>query len=318
MHLFQAETINDIYPGVIAEVLENGVSNSPRGKNTRDLGLSCIEVTDPRKRIVTNQKRKINPYFMFAEFLWIATRSNRADMIGHYNRRMWEFSDDGYSLYGAYGPRLMFQIPNVIAKIKADPSTRQAVATIFRPLDGATQTKDFPCNIMLHFLPRNGLLDLIVYVRSQDVKLGLPYDFYHWSIIQEMVASETGLPVGKYSHICGSLHAYEADLDSLSSIVNSEPEHSLESGFESAANKFISNIKEITDIESSLRRGSIKTQTDIERILEKIEAIGEADVIKDQLQALAYYKIRRNEAIDKAAILDSIEYCDLIKHLGWE
>lgn len=315
MKLYEALTIDDVYPALCEDILVLGEEHSPRGMLTKDLGSVAIVINEPWSRIITNRRRKINPYFMFAEFLWIVTRSHRADMVAFYNKKMWDFSDDGQSLYGAYGPRIMYQIPSIVQKIKQDPHTRQAIATIFKPKDQIVITKDFPCNIMLHFLPRKEKLDLIAYARSQDVFLGLPYDFYHWSLILEMVANTLGMQVGQYTHICGSIHAYERDFERLDNIANTEDEDILPQFEEALASGLPDNIRTISTVEYKNRKSTV---LDFDDACREIGFLKEPEIIKNHLKALAYYKIRPKAGQDKAQAIAQTGYEDLLVHLGWQ
>lgn len=317
MILFEAETLDDVYPKLCLEILNHGEPLSPRGLATLDLGTVSIQIAQPWYRLLTNRRRKINPYFLFAEFLWIFTRQSRVDSIAFYNKNMWDFSDDGRSLFGAYGPRLMWQIPNIINKIRLDRGTRQAVATIFKPTDLTTSTKDFPCNILLHFIPRQNILDLNVYVRSQDILLGLPYDFYHWSFILEMIATELEMYTGSITHICGSLHAYEKDLSKITNISESTEDDCINIE-EPNIGRFIENFHNIDNIEFKNRRSRVD-QEYFDKSAEEISNLNISQVIKDQLGTLLYYRTRKNDDFDHDKIIKVTGgYEEYIKFLGWQ
>ena len=315
MEVFDAETIESVYPDIIKYILLNGEKHSPRNIATLDIGPTSIVIENPRPKIITNQIRRINPYFMIAEYLWITTQNNRADMVGFYNKKMWQFSDDGRTLYGAYGPRLMIQIPNIINKINLDKSTRQAVATIYQPRDQTINTKDFPCNIMLHFLPRGGWLDLVVYVRSQDIYLGLPYDFYHWASLLEIVANQTSLEVGTYTHICGSLHAYESNLEILTQIAEEEPK--IINLKEKIKTSLIFNIHQVSTLEFKIRKMAFTNMNQITDMCSEIDSIQEDESVKDMLLCLLYYRTRRSNDLQVTHEICR-SYAPLIEHLGWQ
>lgn len=319
MILFEGETLDDVYPQLCSKILEDGHENSPRGLKTFDLGTISTTIYNPWFRILTNKRRRINPYFLFAEFLWIAARQDRVDMLGFYNKKMWDFSDDGRKLHGAYGPRLMWQLPNIVSKIKADRNTRQAVATIFKPYDQQVQTKDFPCNIMLHFIPRDGRLDLNVYVRSQDILLGLPYDFYHWSLIQEMVAAEVTMDIGKIEWICGSLHGYERDYRIIEEISRSTSDDVIKIE-EPLVTKLVESQHEIIGMEFRNKKADV-TESFFTSAVEEIQKMNQDQVIKFQLSTLLYYRTRKKEnfGIPKEERLKATgPYSNLITFLGWD
>jgi thymidylate synthase len=64
----------------------------------------------------------------------------------------------------------------------------------------------------MQFFVRERKLDAVVYMRSNDIYLGLPYDVFVFTMLQELFALELGLELGRYHHMVGSLHLYEADI----------------------------------------------------------------------------------------------------------
>lgn len=70
-----------------------------------------------------------------------------------------------------------------------------------------------PCTCTLQFLNRQDGLDLVVYMRSNDVFIGLPHDVFCFTMLQELVATSVGVDVGQYIHVVGSLHLYDNDAE---------------------------------------------------------------------------------------------------------
>ena len=57
-------------------------------------------------------------------------------------------------------------------------------------------------------------------MRSNDSYIGLPHDFFAFTMIQEIVARTLDCGLGAYKHFVGSLHLYEDDLDSAQGYIN--------------------------------------------------------------------------------------------------
>jgi len=147
---------------------------------------------------------------MIAEWLWIMAGLSNVAMLDKYNTKMYQFSDDGNTLAGAYGPRLMPQMSYVLSKLKQQDS-RQAVATIWTP--SPRDSKDIPCTISLQWFVRDKHVHCTINMRSSDVWLGLPYDFFNFSQVTNWVAANMNLPMGSVTMNLASSHLYETHFD---------------------------------------------------------------------------------------------------------
>jgi len=227
-----ANSIDDLYILALKRILKEGIQVTARGLNFKEVRFQHLILTNPRARIIQNPERKLSKRFAMGEFIWIMSGKCSLDQIEFYNKRMKDFSDDGISLHGAYGPRLRHwslqhgdvdQLENCLQRLKNDMYTRQASIVILDPaIDFTVKTKDVPCNNYLQFLYREGKLDLLTYVRSNDMFLGFPYDVFEWTMLQEIFACSLNVELGEYHHIVGSLHLYEQDLKKAQNIINCE------------------------------------------------------------------------------------------------
>ena len=204
----KADSIDSLYSMCITQILENGEMTHPRGFNCLELSPCSITLTDPQNNILVNDKRKARWYFMGAELLWILMGRKDVEMISFYNSRISQFSDDGKEFFGSYGPKIVDQLPYVIETLTRDPWSRQALINIWR--EKPPITKDVPCTVVLHFIRRPvNKLNLVVYMRSQDIWLGFPYDVHNFTCLQNIVASMLNIKLGTFTLIQGSLHLYE-------------------------------------------------------------------------------------------------------------
>lgn len=203
---FKHDTMPEAYKAIIQHLLHNGQFVSPRGMQTKELIGHSFTLYQPIYNVVTQASRKLNPSFLAGELLWMLTGTNDARLITPYNKQIGQYSEEGF-FKGAYGPKLMEQLPYVIQTLSEDPESRQALLTLWRERPG--KSRDIPCTISMQFFIRNDLLDMVVYMRSNDAWLGLPYDVFNFTMIQQYVASFFGISPGWYHHHVGSLHLYE-------------------------------------------------------------------------------------------------------------
>jgi len=170
----------------LSSLLAFGAKVSPRGASTLEYPHAtwCV---DSRRPVLRVPERKLSYQFMVAEAFWILTGDNRVATIAPFNRRISDFSDDGETFFGAYGPRIADQLPYVICKLVADPCTRQAGLTIWR--ENPPPTKDVPCTVAVFFSIRDKKLHGHVFMRSSDVWLGIPYDVFNFSMLIHYVCA---------------------------------------------------------------------------------------------------------------------------------
>lgn len=251
----QASNFGDLYKTVIKTVLRDGVKRHVRGFKTKELLCQTLVLTNPKDCLLTTPSRKLNEAFQVGEMVWILTGNDDLAQISYYNKNMAKFSDDGHVLAGAYGPRIHMQKRYIIDLLKKDPDTRQAVLTIWSP--SPKPSKDIPCTVMMHFLKNEmGDLDLIVYMRSNDIFLGLPYDISTFCCFLMLVAHEVGLSVGSYYHVAGSLHAYEHDFDKLEKIADDAPSSRCWPEIGECGFGFLGLLDQLRSMEKNIRLGT--------------------------------------------------------------
>lgn len=206
------QDINEAYVFFL-EQLKTARESKPRGMKIKEcLGVS-FTLANPRNRITRNHLRKMSLSFAYGEFLWYLRGSDRLDVIQYYSKMYSNFSDDMSTVNGAYGTRIFGgklsqwdQVKEILVK---DPESRQAVISIHQPRDLFIDSSDIPCTCTLQYFIRNGKLNAITYMRSNDIYLGMPYDVFSFTMLQEMLATELNVELGTYTHMVGSLHIYE-------------------------------------------------------------------------------------------------------------
>ena len=208
-------------------ILKYGNVISPRGMLTREILHANQLVCDMARPVVTTKERKLNYKFMAAEALWILAGRNDVESLTKHVPRMSDFSDNGETLAGAYGPRIFSQLKYIFDTLVKDPATRQAVLTIW---DRNPQpSKDIPCTVSMCFSIRDGKLHLHAYMRSSDAWLGIPYDVFSFSMVGIFVCLRlnkmfgVNLAPGVLSITATSSHLYERDWQKAEEILTLDP-----------------------------------------------------------------------------------------------
>lgn len=236
MYTLSAKNLNDAFLQLAKLMLAEGKPVTSRGMATFELHPVFLEIRNPTQRFLSLIGRKNNPMQTIYETLWVLSGRSDIEALSYYMPRAKDFSDDGKVWRGGYGPRLFRwgeqldeawggtnQIQGVIDAFKKDRATRQAVIQIWDPdQDGPeNESKDRPCTNYLHFMARDGKLDLMVVMRSNDLLWGFSsINVFEWTFLQELIANIAGFGVGKYYHVVDSLHVYMNHVGRLVDIVN--------------------------------------------------------------------------------------------------
>lgn len=180
--------------------------------------MRSFTIENPCDRYITLGDRNVSLPAQIAETMWILTGRNDIKWLSNYLPRAKDFSDNGITWRGGYGPRLRDKVfadtdplENVVKMLKEDPDTRRAVISIYNNgLDLGVDSKDIPCNNWLHFIIRDGHLHLNVATRSNDLFWGWSgINQFEWSALLEIVAGLVGVGVGFITYNITSLHLYE-------------------------------------------------------------------------------------------------------------
>jgi thymidylate synthase len=218
MFLLECDSIPEVYTQVLQLVIEKGKAIQPRGYKCLEISPLCISASSPRKRLFGTPGRNENPIFAYIEGLWVLTADDSPIIPSHYVKQTLCYINPQTGRFdGAYGPRIrnasgIDQLTAAYQRLLNDRDTRRAVITIFDPTkDCASNSLDIPCTVSWQFLIRDNKLDMIAYMRSNDLFRGFVYDTAEFQWFQEILAGWLGVEVGKYFHIVGSAHVYLSD-----------------------------------------------------------------------------------------------------------
>jgi thymidylate synthase len=239
-NLSEELTPNWYYPKVCQAVSNapetNPIQSGPaHGRKTKELHPTMVVIPNPRPRIISSFGRVVNLPFALAEVIQILGGINDPQALKYYNSKIIEVQgdipvdgteSDVTRFNAAYGERVrragpytiwnrsnttIDQLEHVISALKKDPNSRQASIVIGDAFwdNVSIETKDRACNVYAHAMIRDGKLDWMQIMRSNDIIWGLPYNLTQWGHVQEYVATQLNVPIGQYTLVQDSLHVYE-------------------------------------------------------------------------------------------------------------
>lgn len=206
--------LDEILSSLCTYVLEYGDLVSTRNKLTREIYPCNFVLENVSNRCIVNPKRKWSMPLALGELAWHLDGSDSLEHLTYYASQWGHFSTGNKIVESCYGKKIFrgenSQWKRLINLLKEDPFSRRAVLSFHNGNNTLRHDlNDVSCTVSLQFLIRKGRLDAITYMRSNDVILGLPYDIFLFTMLQEILARELGVECGRYFHNVGSMHIYE-------------------------------------------------------------------------------------------------------------
>lgn len=241
MRVFFGKQPQEIYFDQLETLIRDGERVDVRGRMTVEL-LDCVtEVHAPWDPCILMPSRRWNPWLAMSEGLWILAGRNDVAALKPYNSHIVDFSDNGETMYGAYGKRMFNQIDPLINRLKADPSDRRAVLQIWDARSDELDTmpgiqgdltapsKDPPCNNLVYFKLRDNKLHMTVICRSNDIHWGLyAVNLPTFAMLQQYIAARLGVGLGIQRHLSNSLHFYVDDTRANTITIHMLGEHHIQ------------------------------------------------------------------------------------------
>lgn len=218
--------IDTVWVNLLREICNLGSAQNPRGQQTREI-IANQTVVNMARPIITNPYRELGYKFLAGEAWWILSGDNRVSTISPYSRAISRFSDDGETFFGAYGPKIIAQIPYILDTLHNDPESRQAVINIWR--ESPPKSKDIPCSLSVEFLIRNNRLHCLYTMRSSDAWLGWVYDVFNFTMLTSYILLELTkdgkfpqLELGGLVLTAGSQHLYDRDAEGVARVLTNK------------------------------------------------------------------------------------------------
>ena len=224
MQVLEVRNVHDAFIRGIALLDEENFKSPSRNGTVYQARTPVTTVYErPKERVLFWEERDANPFFHFMEGLWMLDGRNDLEFVKYYAKNMENYSDDGESLWGAYGWRWRSyfgydQLKVIIERLKKDSEDRRSVLQMWdAENDLGRNGKDVPCNTNIYFKEDpTGRFQMTVSNRSNDIIWGAyGANAVHMSMLHEYMASNIGRPVGKYYQISDNFHAYQKVYETL-------------------------------------------------------------------------------------------------------
>lgn len=219
------------YLDLLADIMENGQDADNR------TGIYARKVFGRQMRfdlskgfpLVTTKKTYLRA--IIHELIWLLSGNTNIKYLHDNNVTIWdEWADENGDLGPVYGHQWrnfnsqgIDQIKDVIERIKKNPQDRRLIVTAWNP----AQINDMalpPCHCFFQFdVTPDGKLNCMLYQRSCDMFLGVPFNIASYSLLTMMIAQVCGLTPGEFVHTLGNAHIYSNHFEQVKLQLSRQP-----------------------------------------------------------------------------------------------
>ena len=114
------------------------------------------------------------------------------------------------------------QIQQTIDLIKNNPDSRRIIVSAWNVADVEKMALP-PCHTLFQFYVANGKLSCMLYQRSADTFLGVPFNIASYALLTMMMAQVCGLEAGEFVHTLGDTHLYLNHFDQVEEQLSRTP-----------------------------------------------------------------------------------------------
>lgn len=207
-----------IYLDLMRRILEEGVDRSDRtGTGTRSIFGTQMRF-DLNKGFPLLTTKKVHLRSIIHELLWFLSGDTNIKYLKDNDVSIWdEWADENGDLGPVYGKqwrswaapdgKVIDQISNAVDMIKHNPDSRRIIVSAWNPADVEKMALP-PCHALFQFYVANGKLSCLLYQRSCDFFLGVPFNIASYSLLTMMMAKECDLGLGDFVWTGGDTHLY--------------------------------------------------------------------------------------------------------------
>ena len=210
------------YLDLLRDVLENGVDKMDRtGIGTRSVFGRQMRF-DLNKGFPLMTTKKMHLKSIIYELLWFLKGDTNVKYLQENGVRIWnEWADENGDLGPVYGSQWrnwngegIDQIAEVIEKLKKTPNDRRMIVSAWN-VGKIAQMHLPPCHMMFQFYVANNKLSCMLYQRSCDMFLGVPFNIASYALLTMMIAQVCGYELGEFIHTLGDTHIYHNHFDQV-------------------------------------------------------------------------------------------------------
>ena len=218
------------YLDLLKDIMENGVDKMDRtGVGTRSVFGRQMRF-DLSKGFPLVTTKKVHLKSIIYELLWFLKGDTNVKYLQEHGVRIWnEWADENGELGPVYGSQWrnwngegIDQIADVIERLKKTPNDRRMIVSAWN-VGKIAEMHLPPCHMMFQFYVANNKLSCMLYQRSCDMFLGVPFNIASYALLTMMVAQVCGYEAGEFVHTLGDTHIYHNHFEQVKEQLSHTP-----------------------------------------------------------------------------------------------
>ncbi len=218
------------YLDLLQDIMDNGVDKLDRtGVGTRSVFGRQMRF-DLSKGFPLVTTKKVHLKSIIHELLWFIKGSTNIKYLQDNGVRIWnEWADENGDLGPVYGSQWrnwngegIDQLAEVIDKLKHNPNDRRMIVSAWN-VGKIAEMRLPPCHMMFQFYVAGNKLSCMLYQRSCDMFLGVPFNIASYALLTMMIAQVCGLEPGEFIHTLGDTHIYHNHFEQVREQLSRQP-----------------------------------------------------------------------------------------------
>lgn len=230
------------YLAILRKTMERGVDRDDRtGTGTRAIfgEVMRFRMSDGFPAVTT---KRLAFRSVLGELLWFIAGSSDVRELNALGVRIWDgnayapywlpkarFEGDAGRNYGqqwrdwiAPDGRHVDQLRDLVRNLVERPESRRHVVTAWNP--GELEQTSLPaCHALFQLFAADGRLSLMMYQRSCDLFLGVPFNIAQYAVLLHLIAQLAGLVPDELVHVLADAHVYRDHFDAVEEQLRRQP-----------------------------------------------------------------------------------------------
>lgn len=169
--------------------------------------------------------KKLHMRSIIHELLWFLSGETNIKYLKDHGVSIWnEWADEEGNLGPVYGKQwrrwetadgtTIDQISQVIEQIKTEPNSRRLIVLAWNVAELDKMALP-PCHLLFQFYVVDGKLSCLLFQRSADAFLGVPFNLTSYSLLTHMVAQQCNLEANEFIWTGGDCHIYSNHIEQV-------------------------------------------------------------------------------------------------------